>query len=80
MSLRQAEPLSYARAAPNNPKLIDKYFELLEETIRNNRLTQQSGQIFNCDETGMPLVYKPPKVVSHVSRKYPYAITSGNRS
>ena len=40
VTLRQAEPLSYARAAANNPKVIE---------------------IFNCDETGMPLVHKPQR-------------------
>ena len=79
VSLRQAEPLSYARAAANNPKIIEKYFDLLAETIEINGLTQRPGQIFNCDETGMPLVHKPPKVVSHV-QQHPYAVTSGDKS
>ena len=80
VTLRQAEPLSYARAAANNPKVIEKYFELLTETIEVNGLTQRPGQIFNCDETGMPLVHKPPKVVSHVQQRHPYAVTSGDKS
>ena len=60
--LRQAEPLSYARAASNNPEVIDKYFDLLEDTLKVNGLTQCPGQLFNCDEIGMPLLHKPPKV------------------
>ena len=28
----------------------------------------------------MPLVHKPPKVVSHVSQKHPYAVTSADKS
>ena len=63
ISLRHAEPLSYARAAANNPNVIENYFELLAETIETDGLTRRPGQIFNCDETGMPLVHKPPKVV-----------------
>ena len=78
--LRQAEPLSYARAASNNPEVIDKYFDLLEDTLKVNGLTHCPGQIFNCDEIGMPLLHKPPKVVSHVGQKHPYAITSGDKS
>ena len=80
VSLRQAEPLSYARAAANNPNVIKKYFELLAETIEANGLTQRPGQIFNCDETGMPLVHKPPRVVAHTNQKHPYAVTSGDTS
>ena len=59
ISLRQTEPLSYARAAANNPNVIENYFELLAETIETNGLTRRPGQIFNCDELGMPLVHKP---------------------
>ena len=55
ISLRQAETLSYARAAANNPKVIEAYFDLPEETIETNGLAHRPGQIFNCDETGMPL-------------------------
>lgn len=80
ISLRHAEPLSYARAAANNPNVIEKYFELLAETLEANGLAHRPGQIFNCDETGMPLVHKPPKVVSHVSQKHPYAVTSADKS
>ena len=80
ISLRHAEPLSYARAVANNPTVIENYFELLAETIETNGLTRRPGQIFNCDETGMPLVHKPPKVVSHVSQKHPYAVTSADKS
>ena len=80
ISLRHAEPLSYARAAANNPIVIENYFELLAETIETNGLTHRPSQIFNCDETGMPLVHKPPKVVSHVSQKHPYAVTSADKS
>ena len=78
--LRHAEPLSYARACANNPEVIGKYFDLLEDTLKANGLTQSPGQIFNCDEVGMPLVHKPPKVIAHVGQKHPYAVTSGNKA
>ena len=80
ISLRQAEPLSYARAAANNPKVIEAYFDLLEQTIAVNGLAHRPGQIFNCDETGMPLTQKPSKVVAGVGQKHPYAVTSGDRA
>ena len=80
ISLRHAEPLSYARAVANKPTVIENYFELLAESIETNGLTRRPSQIFNCDETGMPLVHKPTKVVSHVSQKHPYAVTSADKS
>ena len=80
MSLRQAEPLSYARAMANDPMVIEQYFNLLEDTIQSNGLTQRPGQIFNCDETGLSLSHKPPKVVVKAGQKHPYAVTSGNKA
>ena len=80
IALCHAEPLSYARAVANNPTVIENYFELLAETIETNGLTRRPGEIFNCDEIDMPLVHKPLKVVSHVSQKHPYAVTSAVKS
>ena len=80
ISLRHAEPLSYARAIANNPQVIEAYFNLLEKTITEYGLAHCPGQIFNCDETGMPLTQKPPRVVTSVGQKHPYTITSGDKS
>ena len=80
LTLRHAEPLSYARAIANDPKVINKYFDLLEQTIHENGLTNRPSQIFNCDETGLPLTQQPPKVVAHVGQKHPYTVTSGDKA
>ena len=58
VSLRHVEPLSYAKAAANNPEVIEKYFDLLAKTIEINSLSQRPGQNSNCDEMAMPLVTK----------------------
>ena len=78
--LHHAEPLSYARASASNPEVIGKYFNLLEDTLKANGLTQSPGQIFNCDKVGMPFVHKSPRVISHVGQKHPYSVTSGNKA
>ena len=80
VTLRHAEPLSYARAAASNPEIINRYFDLLEDVIKVNGLSKRPGQIFNCDETGMPLSHTPPKVIAQVGQKHPYSITSGDKS
>ena len=38
------------------------YFDLLEETMKENKLDAKPGQIFNIDESAMPLDSKSPKV------------------
>jgi hypothetical protein len=80
LKLRNAEPLSYARAVANDPSFINKYFDLLEETLHAHGLTHRPAQVFNCDETGLPLSHKPPKVVAAVTQKHPYSVTSNDKA
>ena len=39
------------------------YFDLLEETLAKYDLKDKPAQIYNCDELGMPLEFKLPKVI-----------------
>lgn len=80
LSLRCAEQLSRVRYNCSNPESLNKYFDLLERTILENDLAAKPCQIFNCDETGMPLDPKPPKVIVHRGTKHPRAITSGDKT
>ena len=80
LKLRNAEALSYARAAANDTVVINKYFDLLEETLHVHGLSHRPAQVFNCDETGLPLSHKPPKVVVAAAQKHPYAITSNDKA
>ena len=61
LSLRQGKSLAYKRAMATNREIIDKYFDLLEETISINDLSDRPSCIFNCDESGMPLDFRPGK-------------------
>ena len=75
LSLRTAAPLSLVRAQVSDPEMMSRYFETLEE----NELNGKPGQIFNMDESGMPLDPKAPKVV--VERGSAAVIVgSGNKS
>ena len=64
LTLRTAVPLSLTRAKASDPEMLSRYFDLLEKTMEENHLTGKPGQIFNMDESGMPLDPKPPKVVT----------------
>lgn len=50
--------------------MITRYFDLLEETLGVNGLADELGQIFNCDETALPLQHNPPKVVSLATQRH----------
>ena len=69
----------YARAVANNHAIIEHYFDVLQEVIEGNHLGGRPGQIFNCDETGMPFSPRPPKVVARIGQ-HPYAFTTGDKS
>ena len=53
---------------------------MLEATLISNDLLDKPCQIFNCDETGMPLSPHPPHVIAPKGAKHPAAVTSGDRS
>lgn len=80
LTLRSAVPLSYVRAMAQDQDSIDHYYSLLEETLTQNDLLDNPTQLFNCDETGMPLNPKPLKTVCKVGAKNPSYITSDSRS
>ena len=40
------------------------YFDLLEKTLSDTGLKDKPAQIYNCDESGMLLEFKMPKVIA----------------
>ena len=72
LALRCAEPLSTSRAKVN-VETLEKYFTLLEECLSENELIDKPCQIFNCNETGMPLNPNMPKVVVKRGTKHSQA-------
>ena len=50
-------------------EVIDQYYDLLEETLEENELKDHPAQIYNMDESGMPLDPRPPKVVTKRGQK-----------
>ena len=79
LSLRNAAPLSLVRAKASDPDVVCRYFDLLERTMEENKLMDKPGQVFNMDESGMPLDPKAPRIVAERGSS---AITvgSGNKS
>ena len=56
-------PVSQARSKATDPDVFSRYIDLLEETMKENKLDGKPGQIFNMDESAMPLDPKSPKLV-----------------
>ena len=59
---------------------MDKYFDLLKDTLVENDLMESPNRIYNVDETGMPLNHSAPKIVTGRGHKKVRYRTSGNKS
>ena len=80
LSLRTAAPLSKPRAQATDRDTSDRYYELLENTMKENGLLSKPLQIFNCDESGMPLASKLPKVIAKKEEKNPRYVTADTKA
>lgn len=80
LTLRVPSSLSKARALASTRDVIDRYFDLLEETLLKNELKDCPCQIFNMDESGMPLDPKSMKTIHVRGDPNPVTTTSGNKA
>ena len=53
-----------AREKMTSHKVFNDYFDLFEKTLSEHNLMDKPSQIYNCDESGMPLDHKLPRVIS----------------
>ena len=77
ITLRTPATLSLARASAFDRDILDNYFDELESTLEANEFLDKPCQIFNMDETGMPLDPKPLKIVTWKGHKNPSQVSSG---
>ena len=80
LTLRAPAPLSKARAEATDPAMLTRYFDLLEEVLTENDLLDRPCQIFNMDESGMPLDPPHVKVVAERGVRNPVAPSSGDKA
>lgn len=80
MALRTAAPLSYARAKADDPDVFNRYFDILESCLKDNKIMGCPSRIFNCDETGLPLNPKCLKVVDKKGAKNPSYVTGEGKT
>jgi hypothetical protein len=76
VTVRKGQPLSKCRMAATDRQSINEYFDLLEDTLTKNGIADKPANIFNCDETGMQLDHRAPRVVVPLTQKHPYTVTS----
>ena len=79
LTLRVGEGISHSRALGANQIALSQYFDLLSQTLSEGELNTKPCQIFNLDETGMPLSPVPPKVIAKKGQKHPSSLINGGK-
>ena len=81
LSLRKGDATASVRMdAMNDVEALDSYFKLLKDVVEEHGLMDQPGQIYNVDESGMPLEHRPPRVLAKKGQRKVRYRTSGNKS
>ena len=80
LTLHTAVPLSYAHAVCLQPKILNYYYDLLQQALLEHDLADKPNQIFNLDELVMPLDPCPPKIIAMKGVKHSTSITIGDKT
>ena len=80
LRLRVADPLAMVRSVCTHKEVIDEYFKLLEQTLDTLGLKNIPPQIYNMDETGVPLDAKQLKRIAPKGMKKVHGRSSGNKT
>ena len=81
LSMRRGDRTAFVRLdAMKKKEDLDNYFITLKSILVDNDLMNKPGQIFNVDESGMPLEHQAPKVVARKGQKKVRYCSSGNKS
>ena len=62
-----------------NEQTMKQYFDLLEDTLKEHNLLHNPAQIYNVDESGMPLDPKAPNMVTQRGKKKVRYRSSGRK-
>ena len=80
LSLQKGDATANVQMESLDLETIKQYFDLLQDALVELGLVNSSTQIYNVDETGMPLDHRPLKIVTKRGQKKVRCRTSGNKS
>ena len=76
LSLRTPEKLSKNRARMTNQAVLTQFYDILGPYLNE----KDPGLIWNCDECGVPLDFRPRKVVASRKARSIWSINSGDKT
>ncbi len=79
LSLRRGDATAHVCMDAINQESMKSYFDLLKSVFDEFNFHEHPAQVYNMDETGIPLDPKPPKVVARKGQKKVRSRTSGNK-
>ena len=69
LSLRRGDATAHVRMDATSKPTLRKYYKLLSETLAKYGITNSPAQVYNMDETGIPLDPRPPNIVVKCGQK-----------
>ena len=63
LSLRRGDATAHVRMDATSKQTLRKCYRLLSETLAKYGITNSPAQVYNMDETGIPLDPRPPNIV-----------------
>jgi len=80
LSLRKGGSTAFVRMdAIKKQQELDNYYITLRNALTENNLIDKPGQIYNVDESGMPLDHRSPHVIARKGQRKVRYCTSGNK-
>ena len=79
LTIRSPQSLSYCRPISANKETITDFFGKLGSLYGKLNLVTKPMQIFNCDEKGVTVVFKPNKVIAELGKRNVYALSAAER-
>ena len=81
LALRKGDRTAFVRMdAMKKQEELDNYYICLKSILVDNNLMDKPGQIYNVDESGMPLEHRSPRVLAKKGQRKVRYCTSGNKS
>lgn len=80
LTLRKGDSTAAVRLACTSAETLRNYFGLLREVLYENDLMDKPAQLYNVDETGMPLEHSAPNVIAKKGVKKVRYRSTGNKA